>query len=75
MSASAASVKRPKPVVLLILDGWGHREDPADNALAQAEPILWMSYVPLAPLFLLFVTGVYLFALPYFARRRQRNQG
>ena len=44
-------------------------------ALAQAEPILWMSYVPLAPLFLLFVTGVYLFALPYFARRRQRNQG
>src|SRR5688572_31171692 len=27
---------RPKPVVLLILDGWGHREDPTDNALAQA---------------------------------------
>ena len=28
---------RPKPVVLLILDGWGHREDPTDNALAQAD--------------------------------------
>jgi 2,3-bisphosphoglycerate-independent phosphoglycerate mutase len=22
----------PKPVVLLIMDGWGHRDDPADNA-------------------------------------------
>ena len=32
---------RPKPVVLLILDGWGHREDPADNALAQAELPHW----------------------------------
>ncbi len=27
---------RPKPVLLLILDGWGHRDDPADNAIAQA---------------------------------------
>jgi hypothetical protein len=42
-------------------------------ALAQAEPIMWMSYVPLAPLFLLFVTGAYLFALPYFARWRSRG--
>ena len=42
-------------------------------ALAQAEPIMWMSYVPLAPLFLLFVTGVYLFALPYFARWRSKG--
>ncbi len=33
MSASPA---RPKPVVLLILDGWGHREETADNAVAQA---------------------------------------
>ncbi len=32
---------RPKPVVLLILDGWGHREDPADNALAQADLPHW----------------------------------
>jgi 2,3-bisphosphoglycerate-independent phosphoglycerate mutase len=27
----------PKPVLLLILDGWGHREDPEDNAIAQAD--------------------------------------
>jgi len=40
-------------------------------ALAQPEPIMWMSYVPLAPLFLLFLTGAYLFALPYMARWRR----
>ena len=27
---------RPKPVMLVILDGWGWREDPADNAVRQA---------------------------------------
>jgi 2,3-bisphosphoglycerate-independent phosphoglycerate mutase len=37
MSAAA----RPKPVVLMILDGWGHREDPADNALALADLPHW----------------------------------
>jgi 2,3-bisphosphoglycerate-independent phosphoglycerate mutase len=31
----------PRPVVLMILDGWGHREDPADNALALAELPNW----------------------------------
>lgn len=39
-------------------------------ALAQEKPIVWVSYVPLLPLALLVVTGLYLFALPYFARRR-----
>ncbi|WP_407353096.1 2,3-bisphosphoglycerate-independent phosphoglycerate mutase [Luteimonas sp. R10] len=37
----SAAVKRPKPVILLILDGWGHREDPRDNALALAEIPNW----------------------------------
>ncbi len=32
---------RPKPLLLLILDGWGHREDPADNAIAQARLPNW----------------------------------
>ncbi len=27
---------RPRPVMLVILDGWGWREDPADNAVRQA---------------------------------------
>ena len=39
-------------------------------ALAQEKPLVWVSYVPLIPLALLFVTGLYLFALPYFAKWR-----
>lgn len=35
------AVSRPKPVVLLILDGWGYREDPRDNALAIADIPNW----------------------------------
>jgi 2,3-bisphosphoglycerate-independent phosphoglycerate mutase len=27
---------RPRPVVLCILDGWGHRDEAADNAIAMA---------------------------------------
>jgi 2,3-bisphosphoglycerate-independent phosphoglycerate mutase len=33
--------KSPRPVVLCILDGWGHRDDPADNAIAQADTPNW----------------------------------
>ena len=43
----------------------------ASIALAQREPIVWVSYVPLLPLALLFFTGLYLFALPYVAKRRR----
>ena len=39
-------------------------------ALMQKEPIVWMSYVPLAPLFLLMISGVYLFVLPYAVKWR-----
>lgn len=39
-------------------------------ALAQEEPVVWVSYVPLLPLALLLFTGLYLFALPYAAKRR-----
>jgi len=28
--------RRPRPVVLCVLDGWGYREDPRDNAVALA---------------------------------------
>ena len=40
-SALSAASPRPKPLLLLILDGWGHREDPADNALALARLPNW----------------------------------
>jgi heme A synthase len=39
-------------------------------ALAQQDPIVWVSYVPLLPLALLLFTGLYLFALPYAAKWR-----
>ncbi len=39
-------------------------------ALAQKEPVVWVSYVPLLPLALLLLTGLYLFALPYVTKWR-----
>jgi hypothetical protein len=39
-------------------------------ALAQKEPLVWVSYLPLFPLALLFFTGLYLFVLPYLLKRR-----
>ncbi|MEV4280125.1 hypothetical protein [Actinoplanes xinjiangensis] len=38
-------------------------------ALAQKEPIVWVSYVPLLPLAVLMISGLYLFALPWIRRR------
>ena len=40
-------------------------------ALAQERPVVWVSYVPLFPLALLLVTGLYLFALPYATKWRR----
>ena len=39
-------------------------------ALRQKEPVVWVSYVPLLPLFLLLFSGLYLFVLPYVAKWR-----
>ena len=39
-------------------------------ALAQEDPIIWVSYLPLLPLAVLFFTGLYLFARPYLRRSR-----
>lgn len=33
--------KRPRPLALIILDGWGYREDPHANAIAQANKPHW----------------------------------
>jgi hypothetical protein len=41
-------------------------------AMALGEPPMWLVYSPLLPLFLLLFTGLYMFALPYVARRRGR---
>jgi hypothetical protein len=39
-------------------------------AMSQGEPPAWVTYSPLPPLALLLFTGLYLFVLPYAARRR-----
>jgi len=35
------------------------------------EPPAWVTYSPLPSLFLLLFSGLYMFALPYFGRRRR----
>lgn len=45
-------------------------------ALTQAEgamPPPWITYSPLPPLAFMLLTGLYLFALPYIAKRRNVN--
>jgi 2,3-bisphosphoglycerate-independent phosphoglycerate mutase len=51
-------VARPKPVLLLILDGWGHREDPTDNAIAQAELPNWTRLLSDCPHTLIHTSGL-----------------
>ena len=39
-------------------------------AMSQGTPPAWITYSPLPPLFLLMLTGLYMFFLPYLAQRR-----
>ena len=43
-------------------------------ALGAGNPPQWIFYLPLPPLFLLMFTGLYLFVLPYVARRKGVSQ-
>lgn len=38
--------------------------------MGAGEPPAWVTYAPLPPLFLLLITGLYLFVLPYASRLR-----
>jgi len=38
-------------------------------AMTQGQPPAWITYSPLLPLALLLFTGLYLFVLPYLAKR------
>ena len=42
-------------------------------AMSQGQPPAWVTYSPLLPLALLLFSGLYLFALPYVARRGARS--
>jgi hypothetical protein len=43
-------------------------------AMSQKEPLIWVSYVPLLPLALLTITGVYLFIKPHAAKWRNARR-
>ena len=44
-------------------------------AMSQGTPPMWIVYSPLPPLFLMLATGLYMFFLPYAARRRAATNG
>jgi FtsH-binding integral membrane protein len=44
-------------------------------AMALGTPAPWVVYSPLPPLFLMLVTGLYMFALPYLRKRRAGGVG
>lgn len=50
--------KRPKPVVLCILDGWGEREATSDNAISEANTPFWDKLVASCPKSLLNTSGL-----------------
>jgi len=52
-------VTRPKPVLLLILDGWGHREDAPDNAISQAAAPNWRRLLAGQPHTLIHTSGLH----------------
>lgn len=43
-------------------------------AMGLGTPPAWVVYAPLLPLFLLLFSGLYLFALPYVAKRRSGDR-
>ena len=50
-------INNRKPVLLLILDGWGHREETADNAIAQANAPHWAALLAGCPHTLIHTEG------------------
>ena len=43
-------------------------------AMTRGQPPAWLGVFPAGTLILLLATGLYMFALPYFARRRTAHQ-
>lgn len=46
------------PAILLILDGWGHRDDPANNAIAMANTPVWDNLLASYPHTLIHTSGL-----------------
>src|ERR1700687_1725662 len=49
----------PRPVVLCILDGWGHRAERADNGIEQAATPSWHRFLATSPQALLQATELF----------------
>jgi 2,3-bisphosphoglycerate-independent phosphoglycerate mutase len=47
--ADGIAMARPKPMLLLILDGWGYREERENNAIAQAAAPNWRRLIAECP--------------------------
>ena len=47
--ADGIAMSRPKPILLLILDGWGYREERENNAIAQADAPNWRRLIAECP--------------------------
>jgi 2,3-bisphosphoglycerate-independent phosphoglycerate mutase len=58
-SSGNPGVTRPKPILLLILDGWGHRDEAAHNAIAQARAPNWRRLLAECPHTLVDTHGEY----------------
>ncbi len=56
--STASSLSRPKPLILCILDGWGHRTDPEDNAIALANTPNWDRFLTTYPHALVETSGL-----------------
>jgi len=52
------NTKKPKPVLLLILDGWGYREENNHNAIALAHKPYWDHLIQTCPHALLTASGL-----------------
>ena len=50
--------KRPRPVMLCILDGWGHRENKQDNAIEMGDTPNWHKLVADYPNTLIATSGL-----------------
>lgn len=57
VESRAAAGAGAKPVVLCVLDGWGHRADPADNAIARADTPVYDRLMAAGPRAMLKTSG------------------
>ncbi len=58
MTQTSNAASAPRPVLLCILDGWGHRDDPTDNAIALANTPTWDRFIGTFPHAQLLTSGL-----------------